>query len=247
MILAFAFFQDCNYSLAYPEALFTCEDSMNRTITLFHAPHSRSGAVRILLEELGADYALEVLNLKANETRAPRYLERNPMGKVPALLVGAAADHTADHAAGDVLVTEQAAIMTYLADLYPQAGLAPAVDDPLRGPYLRWMAFHGACFEPAVIDLALQREPAPLSMCPYGDYDTMLATFVQQLGTGPWLLGARFSAVDILWGYGLGWTTAFKLVPELPEIVDYIGRLNARPAAQRVTAADAELAAAQAA
>jgi glutathione S-transferase len=212
---------------------------MNRPITLFHAPHSRSGAVRILLEELGADYALEVLNLKANETRAPRYLERNPMGKVPALLVG-------NDAAG-ALVTEQAAIMTYLADLYPQAGLAPLVDDPLRGPYLRWMAFHGACFEPAVIDLALRREPAPLSMCPYGDYDTMLATFVRQLGAGPWLLGARFSAVDILWGYALGWTTAFKLVPELPEIVDYIARLNARPAARRVAAADAELAAAQAA
>jgi glutathione S-transferase len=66
--------------------------------------------------------------------------------------------------------------MIYLADLFQDAGLAPALDDPLRGPYLRWMAFHGACFEPAVIDLALKREAAPLSMSPYGDYDTMLAT-----------------------------------------------------------------------
>jgi glutathione S-transferase len=210
---------------------------MNRNITLFHAPHSRSGAVRILLEELGAPYTLETLRLSAGETRAPAYLERNPMGKVPAILVG--------EDAGDEMVTEQVAIMIYLADLYPQAGLAPALDDPLRGPYLRWMAFHGACFEPAVIDLALKREPAPPSMSPYGDYDTMLGTLTRQLLAGPWLLGERFSAADILWGYALGWTTAFKLVPELPEVVSHIARLNARPAAQKVAALDAELAALQ--
>src|SRR5438067_5240233 len=120
---------------------------MHRSITLFHAPHSRSGAARILLEELGAPYTLEVVNLK--NTRAAPYLEINPMGKVPALLHG------------DALVTEQPAILTYLADLYPQAGLAPGLDDPQRGPYLRWMAFYGSSFEPAVIDLALKREPAP--------------------------------------------------------------------------------------
>jgi glutathione S-transferase len=155
---------------------------MNRPITLFHAPQSRSGAVRILLEELGAPYTLEVVNLKRNDTRAARYLEINPMGKVPALL------HEQDeHRA---LVTEQPAILTYLADLYPQAGLAPALDDPLRGPYLRWMAFYGSSFEPAVIDLAMKREPAPPSMCPYGDYDTMLAT-LRPLAAGRALLGGR--------------------------------------------------------
>jgi glutathione S-transferase len=215
------------------------EDAMTRTITLFHAPHSRSGAVRILLEELGAPYILQTLDLKAGETRGPAYLARNPMGKVPALLV--------EQDGSDVLVTEQAAVMSYLADLYPEAGLAPALDDPLRGPYLRWMVFHGACFEPAVIDLALKREPAPHSMCPYGDYDTMLATLTSQLRAGPWLLGERFSAADILWGYALGWTTAFKLVPELPEVMGLIARLNARPAAQKVAALDAELAALQSA
>jgi glutathione S-transferase len=208
---------------------------MNRAITLFHAPHSRSGAVRILLEELGAPYSLETVNLKAQDTHTPRYLEVNPMGKVPAILDG------------EVLVTEQAAIMIYLADLFPQAGLAPALDDPLRGPWLRWMAFYGNCFEPAVVDLAMKREPAPFSTCPYGDYDTMLSTLTEQLRRGPWLLGERFTAVDVLWGYALGWTSAFKLVPELPEITQYLERFNARTAAQRVTALDAELAAAQAA
>jgi glutathione S-transferase len=211
------------------------EDTMNRTVTFFHAPQSRSGAVRILLEELDAPYELQAVNLKAGESRTPRYLALNPMGKVPAVLHG------------DALVTEQVAIMIYLADLFPQAGLAPAADDPLRGPYLRWMAFHGACFEPALIDLALKREPAPPSMCPYGDYDTMLATLTRQLRAGPYLLGERFSAADILWAHALGWSTAFKLVPELPEVMDYLARLQARPAFRRVTELDDALAAAQAA
>jgi len=193
-------------------------------LTLFHAPNSRSGAVRFLLEELGADYHLHLLDLTKNEQRAPDYLAINPMGKVPAILHDGA------------LVTEQPAIFIYLADLFPDAGLAPGLRDPLRGPYLRWMAFYGASFEPAVIDRAMGREPAPPSMCPYGDYDTMLATFTQQLRAGPWLLGERFSAVDILWATALGWITAFKLVPALPEIVDYMARVNARPAARRALA-----------
>jgi glutathione S-transferase len=207
---------------------------MDHSLTLFHAPQSRSGAVRILLEELGVSYDLQVLNLKKNEQRGDAYLAINPMGKVPALLHG------------DVLVTEQAAILMYLADLFPQAGLAPAIGDPLRGAYLRWMTFYGSAFEPAVIDLAMKRDPAPPSMCPYGDYDTMLATFTRQLRSGPYLLGERFSAADILWGSALAWTTAFKLVPELPEISAYMERVNERATARKVAQLDAELAAAAA-
>jgi glutathione S-transferase len=205
---------------------------MDHTLTLFHAPQSRSCAVRILLEELGVDFDLKILNLKANEQREPAYLAINPMGKVPALLHG------------DVLVTEQAAILMYLADLFPQAGLAPAIGDRLRGSYFRWMTFYGSAFEPALIDLAMKRDPAPPSMCPYGDYDTMLATFTEQLRRGPYLLGERFSAADILWGSALPWTTAFKLVPDLPEISAYSARVNARAAARKVAQLDAELAAA---
>jgi glutathione S-transferase len=206
---------------------------MNRHVTLFHAPNSRSGGTRALLEELGADYELHVLDLKKNEQRDPAYLAINPMGKVPAIRHG------------DALVTEQPAVYIYLADLYADAGLAPALDDPLRGPYLRWLVFYGSSFEPALIDKAMKREPAPASTSPYGDYDTMLGTLVQQLRAGPYLLGERFSAADVLWGTALAWTTAFKLVPELPEIMDYIARVTSRPAAQRARAADAELAAAQ--
>ena len=202
-------------------------------LTLFHAPNSRSCAVRFLLEELGAAYDLHVLDLRKNEQRAPDYLAINPMGKVPAIRHG------------DALVTELPAIFIYLADLFPAAGLAPAIGAPLRGPYLRWLAFYGSSFEPAIVDLAMKREPTPPSMCPYGDYDTVLATLTGQLRAGPYLLGERFSAADVLWGNSLGWITMFKLVPELPEITAYMDRVNSRPAARRAADADALLAAAQ--
>jgi glutathione S-transferase len=204
---------------------------VDRHVTLFHAPNTRSGGARVLLEELGADYTLHTVNFKKNEQRDATYLAVNPMGKVPAI------------AHGDALVTEQPAIYIYLADLYAERGLAPALDDPLRGPYLRWMVFYGSSFEPALIDKSLKREPAPPSFCPYGDYDTMLGTLTAQLRKGPYLLGERFTAADVLWGMALGWTTAFKLVPALPEIVAYVQRVKERPAAIRAAALDAALAA----
>jgi glutathione S-transferase len=146
---------------------------------------------------------------------------------------------------GEALVTEQVAVFLYLADLYPEAGITPAIGDPLRGPYLRWMAYYGSCFEPALVDRALKREPAPPAMCPYGTYDTTISTLTDQLAKGPYLLGDRLTAADVLWGTALTWTTAFKLVPALPVIQAYIDRWNARPSVARVRAKDAELAAAQ--
>lgn len=202
-----------------------------RRVTLYHAPRSRSAGARALLEELGADYELQVLDFKRRQQRHPDYLAVNPMGKVPALRHG------------DALVTEQAAVYMYLAELYPEAGLSPAVGDPLRGPYLRWMVFYGSCMEPAVVDLSLKREPAQPSLCPYGDYETMLDTVVKQLAPGPWLLGERFTAADVLWGVALTWLTAFKLVPEREVISRYIERVNARPGVRRAAALDEELAA----
>jgi glutathione S-transferase len=203
------------------------------TITLFHAPNTRSSGTLFLLEELGVPYELNVINMKAGEQRQPAYLAINPMGKVPAI----------KH--GDAVVTEQVAISIYLADLFPEKGLAPALNDPLRGPYLRWLAFYAACFEPAVVDRAMKRDQGPSAMEPYGDFDTMLNTLVGQLAKGPYLLGERFTAADVLWGSGLTWTTMFKLVPELPEIKTYIGEISGRPSLARARAKDAELAAAQ--
>ena len=204
----------------------------DRKVTLYHSPNTRSSGALTLLEELGVPYELHVLNMKAGEQRRPAYLAVNPMGKVPAL----------KH--GDALITEQVAIFLYLADLFPEAKLAPPIGDPLRGPYLRWMIFYAACFEPAVIDGATQRDPAPLPMSPYGDFETMLRTLTDQLAKGPYLLGERFSAADVLWGGALTWTTMFKMVPELPVIMSYVQRAGARPSVARVKVKDAELAAA---
>lgn len=203
-------------------------------LTLYHSPNTRSVGVRILLDELGADYRLHALNMSKGEHREPAYLAINPMGKVPAI----AHDGT--------VVTEQGAIYLYLADAFPAAGLAPPIGDPLRGPYLRWLFFYGSAFEPAVVDRALQRDAGRAAMSPYGDFDTMLGTLAAQLGRGPYLLGDRFSAADVLWGTALGWTTQFKLVPEQADIAAYIDRIAGRPSAARVRALDAELAVAQA-
>ncbi|HWX65870.1 MAG TPA: glutathione S-transferase family protein [Rhodanobacter sp.] len=208
---------------------------MKPKVTFFHAPNSRSSGTRALLEELGMPYDMHVLNFKTGQQRGPEYLAVNPMGKVPAIR---------HH---DALITEQPAVFMYLADLYPDVKLAPPIGDPLRGPYLRWMVFYGSCFEPALVDKSMKREPAAPSTCPYGDFDTMLKTLTDQLELGPYILGDTFSAADVLWGTALNWTTMFKLVPELPVIRAYIDRVISRPAMQRAAAADAELVAAQSA
>jgi glutathione S-transferase len=213
--------------------------STDRHVTLYHSPNTRSTGVLNLLEELHADFSLHVLNMKAGEQRQPAYLAVNPMGKVPALRHG------------DALVTELVAIFIYLADLYPEAGLAPPIGDPLRGPYLRWLVFYGSSFEPAVMDRSMKRDPGPQASSPYGDFDTMLNTLLGQLelvhaGRGPFLLGEKFTAADVLWGISLGWMTQFQLVPATPAVKSYVERINARPAIARARAKDAELAATQA-
>jgi glutathione S-transferase len=200
----------------------------NETIILYHAPQSRSSAALTLLEELGAPYELHVLNIKAGEQRQKGYLAVNPLGKVPAIQHRGA------------LVTEQVAIFIYLADLFPQARLAPAAGDALRGPYLRWMVYYAACYEPALVDRAMKREPGPAAMSPYGDFDTMFGTVVERVANSPYLLGDTFSAADVLWGMALQWGTMFKLVPEIPAVAGYVARVTARTSFTRVAAMDAD-------
>ncbi len=209
--------------------------STDATLTFYHAPNTRSTGVRILLDELGAEYRLVALDMKAGEHRKPAFLAVNPMGKAPAIVHDGA------------LVTEQGAIYLYLADCFPAAGLAPPIGDPLRGPYLRWLFFYGSAFEPAIVDRAMQRDPGGVPMSPYGSFDTMMGTLTTQLGRGPFLLGERFTAADVLWGTALGWTTRYSLVPEHPDVAAYVARITGRPAVARVRALDDALAATQAA
>ena len=196
-------------------------------LTLFYCPQTRATGARILLEELGAEYELHVL--RQSELHLADYLAINPLGKVPAIQHDGA------------VITEQVAIYTYLADAFPERGLAPPIGDPDRGPYLRWMAFYGSSFEPAMVDRALGRTTENRGMSPYGDIDTVIELVGKQVGAGPFMLGERFTALDVLWGGAIGWMLAFKLLPEEPAFMAYAGRIAGRAAARRVTDEDAAL------
>jgi glutathione S-transferase len=200
-------------------------------ITLYYSPQTRATGVRVLLEELGAPYRLHVLNMKADEQRKPDYLAINPLGKVPAIRHG------------DAFVTEQPAVYLYLADLFPEAGLTPAIGETDRAAFLRWIVFYGSCFEPAVVDKSMNREPGMRNFTVYSDYDSMLGAIETALKPGPYLLGERFSAADVLWGIALQWTTMFGLVEERPVFRAHIDRVTSRPSFRKVTEEDVVMAA----
>lgn len=200
------------------------------TLTLHYAPQTRASTARVLLDELGASYELDILNMHAGELKSPAFLAVNPLGKVPALTHG------------DTVVTESVAIALYLGDLFPQAGLTPMPDDPRRGAYLRWMTIYAACFEPAVIDKAAGHVPSAVQS-PYGTYEGVVDLLAGQLGKAAYLLGDEITVADIHWGAALHWTLMFNLVPDLPVFTDYTRRVTSRESFQKVFADEARLAA----
>ena len=199
-------------------------------LTLYHAIPSRSSIARWMLEEVGEPYDIKLLDLRAGEGQTPAYLAVNPMGKVPAI------DHDG------VIITEAAAICTYLADAFPKAGLNVPVGDKRRGLYLKWLFFGPSCVEPAITDRAFPRkEEAQRSTLGHGDYDTVIDVLAKGVAGGPYLLGGQFTAADVIIGSGLRWGMMFKLIPERPEFNAYVGRLNERPALKRAQEKDAAL------
>lgn len=199
-------------------------------ITLYHASPSRSSIVLWMLEELGQPYDVQLVSFKKGENLKPEYLAINPMGKVPAL------KHRG------VVISEVSAICTYLADEFPEAKLNVPIGDPRRGPYLKWMFFGPSVIEPAVIDRVHPRKEAVRrATLGYGDFDTVMNVLAQATGAAnPYLLAEQFTAADVVIGSQLRWGMMFKLIPERPEFVAYVDRLNARPAAQRAREKDAE-------
>jgi glutathione S-transferase len=200
-------------------------------LTLYHAAPSRSSIVHWMLEELGEPYDIQLVSFKKGENRQPAYLAINPMGKVPAL----------KH--GDVVITEAAAICTYLADEFPKAKLNVPVGDPRRGVYLKWLFFGPSCVEPAIMERAYpRREAPPRAALGFGEFDTVVDVLAKGVAAAkPYLMGAQFTAADVIIGSGLRWGTMFKLLPERPEFTAYIARLNERPALKRATDKDAKL------
>ena len=200
-------------------------------LTLYHAAPSRSSIVRWMLEELGEPYDVYLFTLSRGEHRAPDYLAINPMGKVPALRHG------------DVIVTESAAICTYLADEFPNARLNVPIGDPRRGSYLKWLFFAPGCIEPAMVDRAYPRQEQPRrGTLGYGDYDSVMDVTAKAVEAGPYLLGDQFTAADVIVGSAIRWGLTFKLMPDRKEFLEYAARLEARPALQRAEALDEELA-----
>ena len=196
------------------------------SITLYYHPFTRAGAVVTMLEEVGVAYDLRFMDLGEAAHKAPEFLALNPMGKLPTLTDGA------------VLVTEAAAIGLYLADRYASGRLAPALDDPERGAFLRWTFYPSAVIEPACAAKGGGFEYRSSSVG-WGTYDAMLATVEHAIGAGPWLLGERFTMADVTMGTTLGFMLRFKMIDPKPAFVDYVARLEARPAWQRAKAVNA--------
>lgn len=197
-------------------------------LVFYTNPQSRGRIVRWMLEEVGQPYRTQVLAFDGSQ-KSPDYLAINPMGKVPAIV------HRG------VVVTEGAAICAYLADAFPEAGLAPAHGDPLRGPYYRWMFFAAGPVEAAVSAKAMGLlAPAERAgMVGYGSFEQTVDTLeIAVASASPWLLGEQFTAADVYVGSQVSWGLMFKTLPERPAFVEYATRLRAREAAQRAEALD---------
>ena len=178
-----------------------------------------------MLEEVGAPYRTEVVAYDG-AMQAPAYLAINPMGKVPAIT------HRGS------VVTECAAICAYLADAFPDAGLAPALTD--RAAYYRWLFFAAGPLEAAVTDKSLGVEvPADKqAMVGYRTLDAAVATLESALENGPHILGEKFSAADVYVGSHIAWGLLFGSLPKRPAFEAYAARLHDRPAAIRARGID---------
>ena len=175
-----------------------------------------------MLEEVGVPYSIKTIDITDDTHPSSELLAVNPMGKVPVL----------QH--GDTIVSEVSAICCYLADRFPQAGLAPAINDPRRGPYLKWLFFAPGCIEPAVIHKAMQWPDARRAMLGWASYDeTMQVLIDAAVNAAPWLLGDEFTAADVVVGAQIRWGMQFGTIPKHPAFEAYAHRLGERRALKR--------------
>ena len=200
------------------------------SLTFHTHPRSRGRIARWMLEEVGARYDTVVMDITKKITD-PEFLDLNPMGKVPVIV------HNG------VVVTECAAICAYLADVFPEAGLAPAPS--ARGPYYRWLMFGAGCLEAAAINHGLGVEVAPEQegMVGYRSFTATLDALEGQLDRSPHIAGETFTAADVYVGAQLGWGIEFGAIKDRPGISDYVERMHARPAHERAAELDDTLAA----
>lgn len=197
-----------------------------------HAPWSRSSAIFWLIEELGIDHRMELVDIRAPGGAPEEYRAIQPNKKVPAIV------HDG------VTVTERAAIAIHLADAFPHAGLAPAIGDPARGPYLSWLVYCDAVFDPAVAARAhgLAYRSNDYS---FGLFEDLVSNLERRLSAHPYAAGDRFTAADTQLASAMHFTMkVMTVLPSLPVFEAYVARATDRPAWRKVQARDAELAAA---
>lgn len=197
------------------------------TLTLYTNPQSRGRIVRWMLEEIGQPYELRVMDF-GGSIKSPEYLKLNPMGKVPTLTCG------------ELVVTEVVAICAWLADRFPQANLAPALDDPQRGSYYRWLFFIAGPLEMSTTAKAYQWriDEDNRSSVGCGLIADPLDAIEQALTGRDYLCGDRFTTADLLMASYLGWEMLMKVIEPRPVFEAYVARCEQRPAAARATALD---------
>jgi len=195
-------------------------------LTLYHAPRSRSFRTLWLLEEIGAPYALKVVNIRRGDGSGTADTSNpHPLGKVPAL------DHDGR------VVFETSAIALYLTDLFPQSGLGPKIGDNERGAYLSWLAYYSGVFEPSLTAKFLKIQHI-YGTFGWGPFDEVLEHLSKTLSAGPYLLGETFSSADIVFGGSMPMLISRGMVPDTPVFKAYGERLTSRPACARAQAKD---------
>jgi len=196
-------------------------------LKFYHAPRSRSSSVYWMLEEVGAPFEIEIVDIRAPGGVPESYRAIQPNKKVPAI------DHDG------TIVTERAAICIYLSDTFPQAGLAPAIGDKARATWLTWLVYSDSVFDPAIAAKA-QGWTYNSNSFSFGAYDDMVQHLEKTLSSRPYIAGDRFTAADTQIGSGIYFVTnILKAFPDKPVFRDYLARLQERPAYQRYLAKDA--------
>jgi glutathione S-transferase len=200
---------------------------MTDELVFYTQPMSRGRIVRWMLEEVGAPYRTEILDF-AGSMKAPEFLAINPMGKVPAIRHG------------ETVVTEGAAICAYLADAFPEAGLAPPHGDRARGPYYRWLFFAAGPVESASINgaLGVVVPPEREMMVGYGNLGRVVDVLETAVAGRDYIAGDAFSAADVYVGSQIGWGMQFGWLEKRPAFVAYWDAISSRPAAIRAREID---------
>ena len=187
-------------------------------ITLYHRPKTRSSRFIFLLEELGAPYEIKIVTTRSRDgTGAVDPANPHPHGKVPAI------------SDDGVVVFESPAIALYLTDKFPKNGIGPLVGDPKRGPYLSWLAYYTGVLEPAVVSKFMNVD-VPVGTAGWVAVEQAMPFIMKTLSQGPYILGEKFSAADVLYATTFAMFAASPMLPKTPVLEAYVRRCTERPA-----------------